>query len=87
MPKLTDIVVITDSGGTQTLTIQNYTESDELQYWGSTFDEAIDGTLRSNLRSIRRKVELSYQLCTTPDDYRSVCNNIATDLINGAEFI
>ena len=87
MPKLTDIVVITDSGGTQTLTIQNYTESDELQFWGSTFDEAIDGTLRSNLRSIRRKVELSYQLCTTPDDYRSVCNNIATDLINGAEFV
>ena len=87
MSKLTDIVVITDSGGTQTLTIQNYTETDELQYWGSTFDEAVDGTLRSNLRSIRRKVELTYQLCTTPDDFRGVCNNIAQDLLNGAEFV
>jgi hypothetical protein len=87
LAKLTDIVIITDSGGTQTLTIQNYAESDELQFWGSTFDEAIDGTLRSNVRGIRRKVELTYQLCTTPDDFRSVCNNIATDLINGAEFV
>ncbi len=87
MAKLTEIVIITEAGGTETLTIQNYAESDELQFWGSTFDEAIDGTLRSNFRDFRRRVGLTYNLCTTPDDYRRICNNIATDLLNGAEFI
>ena len=87
MAKLTEIVIITEAGGTETLTIQNYAESDELQFWGSTFDEAIDGTLRSNFRDFRRRIGLTYNLCTTPDDYRRICNNIATDLLNGAEFI
>ena len=87
MAKLTEIAIITEAGGTETLTIQNYAESDELQFWGSTFDEAIDGTLRSNFRDFRRRVGLTYNLCTTPDDYRRICNNIATDLLNGAEFI
>lgn len=87
MPKVSNIVIITDSGGTQTLTIQNYSESDELEFFNVPFDEAIDGTLRSNFRDFRRKIGLTYNLCTTPDIYRSVCNNIATDLINGARFI
>lgn len=87
MAKVSNIVVITDAGGTQTLTIQNYSESDELEFWGSAFDEAIDGTLRSNFRDFRRKIGLTYNLCTTPATYRSICNNIATDLLNGAEFI
>ncbi len=87
MPKVSNIVIITDSGGTQTLTIQNYSESDELEFFNVPFDEAIDGALRSNFRDFRRKIGLTYNLCTTPDIYRSVCNNIATDLINGARFI
>ena len=87
MPKLTNIKVVTDTGGTQTLTIQNYAESDELEFWGSSFDEALDGSLRSNFRDFRRKIGLTYNLCTTPDTYRSICNNIATDLINGSTFV
>lgn len=87
MAKLSNIVIITDSGGEQELTIQDYSESDELEYWGSQFNEAIDGTLRSNVRDFRRKIGLTYRLCTTPDTYRSICNNIATDLLNGAEFV
>lgn len=87
MAKLTDIVIITEAGGTETLTIQNYAESDELEFWGSSFDEAIDGTLRSNFRDFRRRIGVTYSLCTTPDDYRRICNNIATDLLNGAEYI
>lgn len=87
MAKLSNIVVITDAGGTQELTIQNYAESDELEFWGSPFDEAIDGTLHSNFRDFRRKIGLTYNLCTTPITYRSICNNIATDLLNGAEFV
>lgn len=87
MPKLSQIVIVTDAGGTQTLTIQNYSESDELEFFNVPFDEAIDGTLRGNFRDFRRKIGLTYNLCTTPDTYRSICNNIATDLINGSEFI
>lgn len=87
MSKLTNIVIITDAGGTQELTIQNYSESDELEFFNVPFDEAIDGTLRSNFRDFRRKIGLTYNLCTTPTTYRSICNNIATDLLNGAEFV
>ena len=87
MPKLSQIVIVTDAGGTQTLTIQNYSESDELEFFNVPFDEAIDGTLRGNFRDFRRRIGLTYNLCTTPDDYRDICNNIATDLINGSEFI
>ena len=87
MPKLSQIVIVTDAGGTQTLTIQNYSESDELEFFNVPFDEAIDGTLRGNFRDFRRKIGLTYNLCTTPHTYRSICNNIATDLINGSEFI
>jgi hypothetical protein len=87
MSKLTNITIVTDAGGTETLTIQNYAETDELQFWGSTFDQALDGSLRSNFRDFRRSVELTYNLCTTPDDYRRICNNIATDFLNGSTFI
>ena len=87
MAKVSNIVIITDAGGTQTLTIQNYSESDELEFFNVPFDEAIDGTLRGNFRDFRRKIGLTYNLCTTPNTYRSICNNIATDLLNGAEFI
>lgn len=87
MAKVTNIKIITDAGGEQSLTIQNYTESDELEFFGKPFDEAVSGALRSNFRDFRRKIGITYNLCTTPDVYRSVCNNIATDLINGAEFV
>ena len=60
MSKLTNITIVTNAGGTETLTIQNYAETDELQFWGSTFDEALDGSLRSNFRDFRRTVELTY---------------------------
>jgi hypothetical protein len=87
MSKLTDIVVITESGGIQTLTVQNYAESDELEFWGKPFDEAIDGTIRSNIDDFRRKISLTYNLCTTPTVYESICNNIVEDIANGLEFI
>jgi hypothetical protein len=87
MSKLTNITIVTDAGGTETLTIQNYAETDELQYWGSTFDQALDGTLRSNFRDSRKMVELSYNLCTDAPTYTSICNNIATDFINGSNFV
>ena len=87
MAKLTNIVIITNAGGTQTLTVQNYSESDDLQFWGSPFDEAIDGSLRTNFRNFRRTIGITYNMCTTPNTYNSICNNIATDLLNGEEYV
>ena len=87
MSKLTNIIIVTDAGGTETLTVQNYAESDELEFWGKPFDEAIDGTIRSNIDDFRRTISLTYNLCTTPSVFESVCNNILEDLTNGAEFV
>ena len=80
-------MVITSAGGTQSLTVQNYSESNELEFFNSPFDEAIDGTLRGNFRGFRKKIGITYNMCATPDTYRSICNNIATDLLNGEESV
>tara|TARA_R100001460_G_scaffold105244_1_gene151663 strand:- start:150 stop:524 length:375 start_codon:yes stop_codon:yes gene_type:complete len=80
-------VVITSAGGTQSLTVQNYSESNELEFFNSPFDEAIDGTLRGNFRGFRKKIGITYNMCATPNTYRSICNNIATDLLNGEESV
>jgi hypothetical protein len=87
LDRLQQIVVITDVGGEQYLTVQDYSEQEEYEYWGSPFDEAVNGSLRQNLKGSRKKIELSYRLCTEPSVYRSICNNIATDLNNGREFV
>ena len=87
MAKLSNIVVITSAGGTQSLTVQNYSESNELEFFNSPFDEAIDGTLRGNFRGFRKKIGITYNMCATPNTYRSICNNIATDLLNGEESV
>ena len=80
-------MVITSAGGTQSLTVQNYSESNELEFFNSPFDEAIDGTLRGNFRGFRKKIGITYNMCATPNTYRSICNNIATDLLNGEESV
>jgi len=87
LAKLSNIVVITSAGGTQSLTVQNYSESNELEFFNSPFDEAIDGTLRGNFRGFRKKIGITYNMCATPNTYRSICNNIATDLLNGEESV
>jgi len=87
MSRLQTVTFITEAGGTQTLTLQNFTQSNQLEYFTSNYDEAIDGSLRQNLRGKRVSIELSYELCTEPDTYRDICNNIVDDLTNGLEFV
>lgn len=87
MARLQEILFVTNSGGTQALTIQDYVETDDLIFFNSNYDEAIDGSLRQNVRDIRRRYEFSYKLCGDPDTFRSIVNNIVTDLTTtGLEF-
>lgn len=86
MSRLKTITFATESGGEQTLTVQDYDSGYEIEYYGQPSDEAIDGSLRQNVRGQRQSVSVSYKLCGDPDQFRSICNNIAQDLRDGQEF-
>jgi len=82
---LKNITFYTQSGGSQTLKVQDYDVTTDLEDWGRP-DKALDGTLRHNIRGIRRSYRIQYRRCLEPDTYRSVFNNIASDLDGGSSF-
>ena len=86
MSRLTDITFATDTGGQQELTVQDYEQSYTIEHYGQPYDEALDASLRQNIRGERIRIRVRYELCTDPAQYRSICNNIATDLRNGQNF-
>lgn len=87
MSRQKTLTFVTNSGGIQELKLQNYVETNDLIFYNTNYDEAIDGSLRSNVRDIRPKYEVSYSLCGEPDVFRSIVNNIVTDLsTDGLDF-
>lgn len=87
MSRLQTITFLTDSGGTQQLTVQDYTETDAVEFFNEEYDEAINGSLRSNLRDYRKSFSVSYRLSGQPDVFRSICNNIASDVNAGNNWV
>lgn len=86
MSRLEELTFITDTGGIQTVKVQNYTETSSYEFFNTKYDEAIDGSLRSNLRGERNKLSISYELSGDPDTYRSILNNIVADFEAGHSF-
>jgi hypothetical protein len=84
--KLQTILFITENGGSQELKVQDYSDISELEYWGDNYSEAVDGSLRSNVKGVRKMVRLSYNLCAEPNVYSEICSNIVADFNDGAEF-
>ena len=88
MSRLQTLTFVTESGGTQTLTIQDYEESEDLIFYeGSATDEAIDGSRRTNVRGTRKSFALSYKLSGDPDTFASILNNVITDLTSDLAFV
>ena len=86
MSRLEELTFITDTGGIQTVKVQNYTETSSYEFFNTQYDEAIDGSLRSNLRDERKKFTISYELSGEPDTYRELLNNIVADFEAGQTF-
>ena len=49
-------------------------------FFNKPFDEAIDGSLRQNVRGTRKRFSLFYNKCMEPSTLRSILNNIVEDL-------
>lgn len=80
MSQLTNIGFVTVAGGEQIVTVSSFKVDTEMVFFNKSFDEAIDGSLRQNVRGTRKKFSLFYDKCIEPSILRSVLNNIVTDL-------
>tara|TARA_Y100000114_G_scaffold51850_1_gene47334 strand:- start:602 stop:1069 length:468 start_codon:yes stop_codon:yes gene_type:complete len=80
MSTLQTISFFTVAGDLQKLTVNNYSVQNEILFFNKEFDEAIDGSLRQNVRGIRRTFSIFYNKCIEPSTLRGILNNIITDL-------
>tara|TARA_Y100000114_G_scaffold140221_1_gene144915 strand:- start:36 stop:500 length:465 start_codon:yes stop_codon:yes gene_type:complete len=80
MSTLQKISFVTVAGGEQVVTVSSFSVETELLFFNKQFDEAIDGSLRQNVRGTRKKFSLFYNKCIEPSILKSVLNNIVTDL-------
>tara|TARA_Y100001951_G_C11115913_1_gene170070 strand:+ start:107 stop:571 length:465 start_codon:yes stop_codon:yes gene_type:complete len=80
MSQLSTIGFVTVAGGEQIVTVSSFSIETELLFFNKPFDEAIDGSLRQNVRGTRKRFSLFYNKCMEPSTLRSILNNIVTDL-------
>lgn len=76
----------TETGGIQDLRMQDFADDVLMDFFNQPYEEALDGTLRTNVRDLRRGFRLSYQATTQPDVFRSILNNIMQDIEDGQQF-
>ena len=87
MAKLSEIVIKTEAGGFEYISLQTFDERLDMVYYGSPYDEAVSGKYRSNSRGYRLSYGISYSKCVQPSQFRSVLNNIVQDMQNGFAFV
>lgn len=80
MSTLQTISFVTVAGDLQKLTVNGYSVENKLLFFNNEFDEAIDGSLRQNVRGMRRVYSVFYNKCIEPSTLRGILNNIITDL-------
>lgn len=79
MSQLKNITFFTIAGGQQTLRLQHYQSGNGLEYWKDN-DIAISGKVKHNLRGARGTWRIEYEHCIQGAVYRSILNNIMSDL-------
>jgi hypothetical protein len=80
MSTLQKISFVTVAGGEEVVTVSSFSIETELLFFGGAFDEAMDGSLRQNVRGTRKKFSLLYNKCMEPSILKSILNNIVIDL-------
>ena len=66
MSTLQTISFFTVAGDLQKLTVNGYSVENRLLFFNKEFDEAIDGSLRQNVRGMRRVYSVFYNKCIEP---------------------
>ena len=87
MAKLKEIVIKTEAGGFETISLQTFDRQLGMVYYGSSYDEAVSGKYRSNVRGYRLSFGISYSKCVQPAQFRSALNNIVQDMSSGLAFV
>ena len=87
MAKLSQIVIKTEAGGFEYISLQTFDQKLDMVYYGSSYDEAVSGKYRSNARGYRLTYGISYSKCVEPSEFRSVLNNIVQDMSGGKSFV
>lgn len=87
MAKLSEIVIKTEAGGFEYISLQTFDEQLDMVYYGSPYDEAVSGKYRSNARGYRLSYSISYSKCVQPSQFRSALNNIVQDMQDGLAFV
>tara|TARA_Y100000114_G_scaffold110550_1_gene104173 strand:- start:587 stop:1054 length:468 start_codon:yes stop_codon:yes gene_type:complete len=80
MSTLQTVSFFTVAGDLQTLKITSFDVETQLLFFNTPFEEAIDGSLRQNVRGTRKKFSIFFNKCLEPGTMRSILNNIITDL-------
>lgn len=87
MSKLSSIAIKTESGGFSFLDVHSFEKRFNPVFYGSPYDEAISGRLRTNIRGTRLSFSLLYSKCLQPDTFVNVMNYIAQDMESGLAFV
>lgn len=87
MAKLNQIVIKTESGGFEYISLQTFDEQLDMVYYNSPYDEAVSGKYRSNARGYKLTYGISYSKCVQPAQFLSVLNNIVQDINDGLAFV
>lgn len=82
MSQLKYITFYTVTGGEQTLALQDYSRTVQVDVWSDS-DTALSGRKRQNLRGFREVFRIDYQACVEPGAYRELFGNIVADLLAG----
>ena len=80
MSQLSKISFVTVAGGEEVVTVSSFSVETELLFFNKPFDEAIDGSLRQNVRGTRKRFSLFYNKCMEHSILKSILNNIVIDL-------
>jgi len=87
LDKVNNLVFKTESGGFSNIDVHTLETSYDAVYYGSSYDEAVSGKYRSNLRGFRMSYSLLYSKCLQPSAFLDLLNYIVEDITNGLAFV
>tara|TARA_R110002020_G_scaffold201592_3_gene404289 strand:+ start:2169 stop:2636 length:468 start_codon:yes stop_codon:yes gene_type:complete len=80
MSTLKTVSFFTVAGNLQTINITSFDVETQLLFFNKPFEEAIDGSLRQNVRGTRKKFSIFFNKCLEPSTMLSIFNKIVEDL-------
>lgn len=82
MSQINYFTFVTNSGGEQSIPIQNYNKGHDLEFYtGDAYKTAISGKLRQNTKGVRTVYSLKWSHTVNEDVIKDIVDNIYQDLV------